>query len=255
MSDPVPHHVADLLEREWSSVTALLAGRPPDDWERRTRCAGWTVQDLARHTVWGVSMEAEALRRAVAHREDPTEGRTVPDDARGDVLLDALRTASADLVGEVRALGPGAEALTCPMPYGGTPLPVALDVFVFEASIHASDVAEALGHDRPLADDAVPPTAEVLRAFLPVFATSATSRPPSGTTFSLRGTTVRLDGCWTDAGLVLGEPATDPTLVVTGDDSSVLLFAVGRLASDDPRLSVAGDASLARDFKVHVPGP
>lgn len=250
-----PHRVADVLAREWTSVIDLLDGLEDDDWNRPSRCAGWTVRDLTGHVVWGVSMEADALRRARAQVEEPADGRTMPPDSDDAALLDALRAAADDLVREVRALGAGAESLTCPMPYGGTPLPVALDVFVFEAGIHASDFADALGHDRPLADDTVPSTASVLLAFLPAFATAATTRPPAGTTFSLRGETVRLDGEWADEGLVIGEPAADPAVVVGGDDSSVLLFTVGRLPADDPRLSVTGDAALASDFKAHVPGP
>jgi uncharacterized protein (TIGR03083 family) len=256
MNDLDPQRVAHVLAREWSSVTDLLGGLgDDDDWARPTRCAGWSIRDLTRHVVWGVSMEGDAVRRAGAHDEEPADGRTMPRDSDGPALLDALRVAADDLVREVRALGPGAESLTCPMPYGATPLPVALDVFLFEAGIHASDFADALGHDRPLTEDTVPSTASVLGAFLPAFATAATTRPPAGTTFSLRGETVRLDGEWADGGLVIGEPAADPSFVVSGDDSSVLLFTVGRLPADDPRLSVTGDAALARDFKAHVPGP
>ena len=91
--------------------------------------------------------------------------------------------------------------------------------------------------------------------FLPVFAAGSTSTPPAGTSFSLRGAAISLDGHWSADGLVMGDPAPDPTVTVAGDDSSVLLFAAGRLGADDERLSVEGSTDLARDFKVYVPGP
>jgi hypothetical protein len=141
------------------------------------------------------------------------------------------------------------------MPHGVTPVPLALDIFVFEAGIHASDFAAAVGQDRPLADDVAPVVATVLGLFLPAFAALSTTAAPPSSTFSLRGDAVRLDGTWSDAGLVMGDAAEEPTWTVSGDDSSVLLFAVGRLGADDPRLTVAGRADLAGDFKEHVPGP
>lgn len=244
-----------ILQREWESVTRLLADLPDEDWNRPTRCAGWTILDLARHVVWGVSMEADALRRARTGQREPADGTTMPVDSRPHEVLEALRGAAADLDAETQALGPDSGDLTCPMPYGEVPLPAVLDIFVFEAGIHASDFAHAVGADRPLADDVVPSTATVMSQFLPVFAAGSTTSPSAGTSFSLRSDAVSLSGQWSADGLVMGDPTAEPTATVAGDDSSVLLFAAGRLGADDERLTVEGSIDLAHDFKVYVPGP
>ena len=257
MSDGNPVHddVRRILVREWGSVVDLLGSLDDESWRRPTRLSGWTIADLARHVVWGVSMEADALRRARAGIGEVAEGTTLDEDPGRDDVLQALTNATSSLYAEVAALTPDDASLTCPMPHGVTPVPLALDIFVFEAGIHASDFAEAVGQDRPLAADVAPVVATVLGQFLPAFAALSTASAPPSSTFSLRGDAVRLDGTWSEEGLVMGDPDEEPTWTISGDDSSVLLFAVGRLDADDPRLAVAGSADLARDFKEHVPGP
>jgi uncharacterized protein (TIGR03083 family) len=246
--------VRRILAREWGSVVDLL-GTVDDAWQRPTRLSGWSVADLARHVVWGVSMEADALHRGRAGVGEVAQGHLLADGTGRDEVVQALINATTGLYAEVAALAPEHAALICPMPHGETPVSLALDIFVFEAGIHASDFAHAAGRHRPLAEDLVPAVATVLDLFLPAFATSSTVAAPPTSSFSLRGDTVRLDGVWTDAGLQMGPVDQAPTWTVTGDDSSVLLFAVGRLDVDEPRLAVTGSAELARDFKEHVPGP
>ena len=254
-STPKVQDYRSILQREWESVTHLLAGLRDDDWNQPTRCTGWTILDLGRHVVWGVSMEADALRRARTGEREPADGTTMPVDSRPHEVLEALHRAAAVLDAETQALGSESGALTCPMPYGEVPLPAVLDIYVFEAGIHASDFAHAVGEDRRLADDVVPSTAMVMSQFLPVFASGSTTAPPVGTSFSLKGDAVSLEGQWSSDGLVMGTPSAEPTFTVAGDDSSVLLFAAGRLDADDKRLTVEGSTDLARDFKVYVPGP
>jgi hypothetical protein len=200
-------------------------------------------------------MEADAVRRARARDRVVAEGLVLAPDSGPTDTRAALDQATASLYAEVSALGPSDESAACPMPHGDPPVSTALDIFVFEAGIHASDFADAVGDDRPLAGDVVPATVRVLSSLLPVLAGLSTVDPPVGSSFSLRGETVRLDGTWSDAGLHMLANGQEPTLTVSGDDSSVLLYAVGRLGADDPRLVVTGAAELAAEFKTYVPGP
>jgi uncharacterized protein (TIGR03083 family) len=243
----------DAVDRDWGSAVDRLAVLDDDGWATPTRCAGWTVADLVRHTVWGVSMEADALRRVRLAEDGTADGLDLPRDTPPTELLARLREARSDLVDELGqvAADPGRPA---PMPYGDVPVSAVLDVFVMEAAVHAGDVAHALGADVPLEPDAVAATAAVLAAFFPVFAANSTSPPADGTTFALAGSSVRLAGGWTDGALQMGD-VDAPAVSVTGEDSPVLLFALGRLPADDPRLTVTGDAGLARAFKTYVPGP
>lgn len=246
--------MTDILRREWGFVTDLLAGLDDDAWSRPTRCLGWAVRDLALHVVWGVSMEADALRRSRTGEPGVADGLTMADDSSPEAILEQLRAAVGDLASEVDALEPGAGERACPMPYGEVPVAEALEIFVFEAAIHASDFGHAVGDDRALGDDVVRATEAVLSRFLPVFAAAATS-PPDATSFTLRGRTVLLAAQWSGPALVMDGPRDAPTFSVIGDDSSVLLFATGRLGLDDPRLRVEGSVELAREFKTFVPGP
>ena len=88
-----------------------------------------------------------------------------------------------------------------------------------------------------------------------MFASGSTTSPSAGSSFSLRGGSITLNGLWSDDGLVMRDAAEEPTVTVTGDDSAVLLFAAGRLTTDDERLNVEGSIDQARDFKVYIPGP
>lgn len=254
-STPGHDDVRRILVREWGSVVDLLGTLDDEVWHGPTRLSGWTVADLARHVVWGVSMEADALRRGRAGVHEVAQGETLVDHSGPDEVVQALTNATSSLYAEVAALSPDDAAVVCPMPHGETPLRLALDIFVFEAGIHASDFAHAVGQDRPLAGDVAPVVATVLGLFLPAFAAMGDSAAPRPSSFCLRGDTLRLDGTWSEAGLVMGATDSAPTWTVTGDDSSMLLFAVGRLDVDDPRLTVTGSTELARDFKGHVPGP
>jgi uncharacterized protein (TIGR03083 family) len=241
------------IAREWTAALDHLDALDPAGWDRPTRCAGWTVTDLVCHTVWGVSMEADAVSGARARRDTPADGRTVPPSDGPSVLTTALRAAAADLVTEIGALTPDDLSVPAPMPYGPVPLPMALTVFVMEAGVHASDLADAVGEPAPLADDVVAATATSLAAFVPLLASNG-SGAPDGAVLAVAGPSVDLriaaaGGSWAAA------PDASPTATVRGSDSDVLLFLLGRIPADAPGLTVDGDAALVARFKEYVPGP
>lgn len=128
---------------EWAHFSELLTSAE-DAWAAPTRLEGWTVRGLAAHAVWGISMEADALRRL----RIGAEGRAV-------------------LRGPTVALG-----------------------FRYEEGWVAIDADEH----------------------------------------------------------------TSPAAIVDGDDTAIVLFALGRIPADDARLSVTGDAAVAERFKAWLPG-
>ncbi|TCK21602.1 maleylpyruvate isomerase family mycothiol-dependent enzyme [Pseudonocardia endophytica] len=241
------------LAREWTDTLDRLDALDPAGWDRPTRCAGWTVADLVRHTVWGVSMEADAVSGARARRDTPADGTTVTPSAGVSVLTTALRAAAADLVTGIGALTPEDEDAQAPMPYGPVPLPMALTVFVMEAGVHGSDLAHALGEPDVLAPDVVAATATSLAAFVPLLASNG-SGAPDGAVLAAAGPSVDLriaasGGSWA------ADPEATPTATVRGSDSDVLLYVLGRIPVDAPGLTVEGDTELAARFKQYVPGP
>lgn len=247
------------VERDWRRFLSLLTPLTEDDgWTAPTRLRGWSVRDLAVHSVWGVSMEADALHRWRTSAGGRADGRRVDASANGEGVVNELDAAVRALVSELEAAaaegGPEAPA---PLPYGDVPVPMFLDILVMEAGVHASDLADALGFDDGLPDDVVAASAAFLNTFLPLLASRATEPPPGPTTLALQGTTVRLafhyDGeAWRPA----DDAATGPAAAtVAGDDSTVLLYALGRVPVDDPGLTVTGDPAAASLFKSWVPGP
>ena len=250
-----PRAVTDLVAGEWRRFRERLAAHP-EAWDRPTRCAGWTVADLAAHTVWGTSLEADGLDRARRGLPGPAEGLSPADDADRDRVLALLASTCDRLVTGLDALAAGAGPdADLPMPYGPLPVDLALSVFAMEAGVHGSDLAAALGLDDTLGAGPCAGTVATLAVFGPAFAAAAGSKLAPGAVIELRSATGALrfaqerDGAWTAAA---DGPAT---AVVTGPDSDVWLFAVGRRPADAPGLVITGDAALARSFKALVPGP
>ena len=244
----------ELVRTEWTRFVDTLSSGEPDVWERPTRLAGWTVEDLARHVHWGITLEADGLRLAAASAPGPAAG--TPLEGPRQEIVPALRRAVADLVQLMANVSePGGGVV--PMPYGDVPLTLALRVFVMEAAIHGSDLADAVplsGRDgTTLPAEARRSSAAVFQAFWPALAAEATVMPAPGTTVRLSGPTVRMEG--TFDGTAWGPVSAEPTVVVEGNDDAVLLYAFGRLPWEKADLRVTGDRALADRFKEFVPGP
>lgn len=243
-----PAKAAELVDSEWSWFVRVLADAPPDVWDRPTRCSGWSVEDLARHVYWGMTLETSALRLI------GSPGRGVGDtlDEPRDGIVDALDQARAGLVTALRATPSGPAVV--PMPYGDVPLDLALQTFVMESAVHRSDLADAVqGRSQDLTPSAVPACAVVLQSFWAALAQAATRRPAASTGFRLQGPTVRVEAGFD--GTAWGPLTGEPSVVVTGPDDALLLYAYGRMTLDRAGLDVEGDRELAERFKEIVPGP
>lgn len=249
--------VRTAVGREWGRFTALLGSLDGDaaGWSRPTRLPGWTVADLAAHAVWGVSMEADALRRARTGAPGTAEGRVADPSSGPGVVLGRLVEAVEALLAELDQVAGDDAERSLPLPYGDVPMALALSIFTMEAGVHADDLAAALGGEGSLAPDVCAATVPVLRVFLPILAAGATEKPAEHTAVVLQGPTVRLalrfaGGTWEAA------DAAEPTATVTGrDDSTILLYALGRTRPGDPRLTVSGSAEVLDAFKRWCPGP
>jgi uncharacterized protein (TIGR03083 family) len=245
---------AEAVRAQWTRFADTLSAAGPDVWDRPTRLTGWTVEDLARHVHWGITLEADGLALAGSGQGRSAEG--TPLDAPREEIVPALRRASALLVQRLAEL-PEPVTGGVPMPYGELPMALALQVFVMEAAMHGSDLAEAVP-EAGGAGDVLPPearasSAAVFQAFWPVLAAPAPAAPPPGTAIRLAGPTVCVEGGFD--GMAWGPVVGEPTVLVEGSDDDVLLYAYGRLPFDRARLTVTGDRYVAVRFKEFVPGP
>jgi uncharacterized protein (TIGR03083 family) len=242
------------IDRNWGRLIAILAGSTAEEWALPTRCPAWHVGSLVRHSVWGVTMETDALRRGRHGFSGRATGRLSGSDVP-DVLLAELRSAVDGLTAEVAAIPAGTEDRTLPLPYGDVPATLALQLFVMEAGAHTDDLTSALGYDQPLDADVVEATASALGAVLPAMAAAAEAHPPAGTVVAVTGPSVDLrfaldGGHWVTAG-----PAEPTGAVVADDDTTALRFVLGRVRPDAPGLTTRGDRRVAAEFKRWFPGP
>jgi uncharacterized protein (TIGR03083 family) len=242
----------DLVRTEWGAFVDALAAADPRGWDRPTRLAGWTVEDLARHVHWGTTLESDGLALASSGGSGPAAGTEL----RGprEEIVPALHRAVGELVDRLSAV-PDPPDGTVPMPYGPLPLAFALEVFVMEAAIHTADLVAAVepGGRRPLPPGAYGACASVLQAFWPVLAAAAMETPPAGTAVRLAGRTVRVQATFDGAAWTPSDG--EPTTVVEGEDEDLVLYAYGRAAFDPARLAVTGDRDVAVRLKTFVPGP
>jgi uncharacterized protein (TIGR03083 family) len=163
-----PATATDVVRTEWTRFVDTLAAAGPEVWERPTRLAGWTVEDLARHVHWGTTLEADGLALAASGSAGPAAG--APLEGPREEIVPALRRAVAGLVRCLEVL-PRPVTGAVPMPYGELPMALALDVFVMEAALHGSDLADAVP-GRGRGGDSLPPeargsSATVMQAFWP----------------------------------------------------------------------------------------
>lgn len=252
---------ADLVDDQWKTFVATLGAalREADDdaqvWSRPTRLAGWTVEDLARHVHWGMSLEIDSLDLVTDLPGTATRARGRHHGGPAADLLPALDRCRRDLTARLRTLGePSAEdPRLAPMPYGDLPVALAAAVFTMEAAMHTSDLLHALRGEVTLEPAAVPACATFLQAFWPVLAASAPLTPAAGTTVVLEGPTVRVASTYDGEGW--GPATEEPSVVLRGDDVALMLVAFGRLTSQEAGLVVSGQADLASRLKDLVPGP
>ncbi len=222
-------------------------------WDAPTPCAGWTVRDLVAHLAWGQRLEGTGL--AAMHAGSTTTIAVPPVTERDPAeLVAALQAEHAFLLAGIDAATEADLHRIAPMPFGPAPLALLLQVITNEVAIHGHDLLSALGTPRPVTSDAMRGVTATLTAFLPVLAAGGTP-PPDPVAFRLVGHEhfdVTLE--WTGSAWQLG-PADMATVTISGDDTAVALFALGRLDAAHPTLRIQGDRTAAERFKQHVPGP
>jgi hypothetical protein len=149
-----------------------------------------------------------------------------------------------------------------PLPFGVLPAMVAIQIPVFEYAFHGNDLAAALGDDEPLTSPVAGALIEFMPGLLPMLAagvwqTAADDLPSSGLAYRLVGASSGFDIANRGDGWEVGAVSDElPTCVISGDDSTLALFLMGRTTSSDPGLRISGTApDAAATFKRWFPGP
>ena len=246
------------IRREMSAAIGELEAVDADGWGKPTRCRDWTVADLVAHLTWGQRLEAQGVEGVATGRTVAVDVPPVPV-ADHHVLLAGLRAAHEDLWAHLGGRTADDLERPAPMPYGPVPLGLLLQIITMEVGVHHSDLGTAVGLSGELAPDVVRATAAFLAACLPVIAAGGT-RPARPVTYRLTGRQGKIDlgVVWDGDTWSVGPGPTvdgEGTVTLSGDDSDVCLFVLGRRAWADARLLVEGDPDTAAAFQEFVPGP
>jgi uncharacterized protein (TIGR03083 family) len=247
-------------ERDFTAILSRFEQLADGDWERPVRCVGWTVADLAQHLVEASHGQAEGLRRAADGRTELAALDGPPTDSI-EGRLEALRSGREQLLTALQELPDAALAGVIPLPFGLLPAPVALQIVPLEYGFHRNDLEWALGNEEQLNDDIAGALLGLAPNLLPILAGGtpvsdpgeAPQRPMAyrleapATTF-----TVAFDGAVWTAGDESARSAG--TCGISGDDSALALFIMGRLPAGHSSLQTNDLATAAR-FKHYFPGP
>ncbi len=251
---------AHAAERDLGAIIDQLDGLAAAGWDLLVRCQGWRVTDLAAHLVAAARGQAEGLRRAAAGGTEPAP-LALPADRDPRSLTAALKDGRDRLLSALGELPPSALAGGVPIPAGLLPAAVALQIVPLEYGFHRNDLEWALGNPADLGPDIAATLLAMLPGMLPMLAAgSPVHRPgtvPAGpVSFRLAAPAARFlashDG---SAWSVAADDGRAPvTCEISGGDSPVALFVMGRIDAGHPSLTVT-DPGAARAFKRYFPGP
>lgn len=204
----MPYGVHDMARAERETFADLLAGLTPDQWAAPTLCSGWTVRDVAAHTIAYLGQSLPRLVRNVTASKGDVDNLN----ARA---LDAMAGVEPSrLVALMRDSEPaGAGAL-----YGGR-------VALIECLVHQQDIRRPLGLTRAIPADA-------LRASLTYARVSPVVRG-ARRTWGMRLVATDID--W----------AAGRGAEIRGSGEALLLAMTGRIKPVADELTGAGVARLA----------
>jgi uncharacterized protein (TIGR03086 family) len=135
----------EVLERARGEFDKRLRAVRSDQWDGPTPCEGWTVRTLVQHVVGANRMAVKLLAGAPA---DEAVMALVGDGVLGDDPVAAfVESAEAQ---EAAFRQPGAMEATCHHPAGDIPGEMLLGFRVSDMTLHAWDLARAIGADEEL---------------------------------------------------------------------------------------------------------
>jgi uncharacterized protein (TIGR03083 family) len=240
----------DAVVEEIAALRRTVEGLAPEGWTAPTTCPGWTAGDAAAHVAQSIVNQQAAFQNMLADRDETPawiEGVHV-DPATTTANLRSSQAMADETMGRLQ---PEHADRPVPLPVGTFPCSVALDIVLLEYGVHHWDVAQAVDPGATLTPAACAAVLGLTPAVLTFFA-----GPPPGDPlgYRLESPTLQLDLALVDGTWAMSPaPPGIPRTLVRGDDSTIALFALGRVDPTDPRLEVAGPD--AATFKLWFPGP
>ena len=151
---------AEQLARGLASTQAVLDGVTPDQLDRATPCASWTVRELVNHIVGGTTYFAVVAETG----EPPADGGDAPDFGAGD-FVSAFREGSARALSACEA--EGAMEKTMRLPFAELPGSVFVTIAATDTFTHGWDLAKATGQSTDLDPGLAAELLVTARCFVP----------------------------------------------------------------------------------------
>ncbi|MGZ4715002.1 MAG: TIGR03086 family metal-binding protein [Acidimicrobiia bacterium] len=138
----------------------------PGDWDRPTPCSDWAVRDLVVHVIYGARMTVELLGGCTRDEAMAVvAGATLPEDPVAAYVEGADREREA-------FAAPGVLERIVAHPAGDFPGAVVLNFRIGDATMHAWDLARAIGADETLNGDLVAHVWEGIQPMVPIMAST-----------------------------------------------------------------------------------
>jgi uncharacterized protein (TIGR03086 family) len=146
-----------------AETNRVVGGITPDQLDNQSPCDEWTVRDVINHLTVGATVFATCVRDGSI--TDERLGALMTEDNLGDDYQAAFRDASD---AAIAAFGsPGAADRIVTMPFGTMPAGVALNIAVFDVTIHTWDLARGSGQGMQLDADTLAEAYALAQAMIP----------------------------------------------------------------------------------------
>jgi uncharacterized protein (TIGR03086 family) len=143
---PEPTNPTESMRRVIDETKRVVANVRPDQLDDATPCADWDVRALLNHVTGGATMFAECVEHGSI--ADDEMARLMTEDLVGDSYKSTFNAAADRAVAAFDE--PGALDRMVKLPFGEMPAAAALQIAVFDVTVHALDLAAATGQSRDI---------------------------------------------------------------------------------------------------------
>jgi uncharacterized protein (TIGR03086 family) len=151
-----------VMQRVVDETTRIVDGIEPSQLDRPTPCREWDVRALLNHITGGAEMFAVCVEDGSI--ADERLGELLGGDNLGTDFKASFQTAAKRALAAFQR--PGADETIVKLPFGEMPAGIAMQIAVFDLTVHAWDLAKATGQSTALAPDVLEPALEVGRTMI-----------------------------------------------------------------------------------------
>jgi len=145
------------MQKVVAEANRVVSGITPEQLDLPTPCSEWDVRALLNHVTGGSDMFAEGVSQGAI--SDERVGELLGTDRLGDDYQGSFAAATQRALDAFAT--PGAAEKMVTLPFGTMPAGAALNIAIFDVTVHAWDLAKATGQDTSLDPAVVEPALAV----------------------------------------------------------------------------------------------